>query len=68
MTPTATSATAVPAAIAELIFAAFYPEYFSIDQRLSKFFPRLVINSLDRCARNVHLIGALFLRESIQVN
>jgi hypothetical protein len=67
MTPTAASATAVPAAVTELIFAAFYPKYFSVDQRLSNFFPRLIINSLDSCARNVHLIGTLFLRKSVQI-
>ena len=68
MTPTAASATAVPAAVTKLIFAAFYPKNFTVDQRLGKFFPRFIINSLNRCARNVHLIGAFFLRESVQIN
>jgi hypothetical protein len=65
MTTAGAPSASILSAVAEQIIASFYTKHFPIDQGLGKLSPGHIIHSLNGCAGNVHLIGALFLRKSI---
>ena len=68
MSPASSPSATAPEAVTEPVFAALDPKCFPVDQRFGKLFSRLIVNSLNRCAGNVHLAGALLLSEPFQVD
>jgi hypothetical protein len=64
----ATTAAGLLQAVTQLVFTAFNPEDPPMDQRFGNFSSRIAIHPLDGRAGDVHLIGALLLREVLQVD
>lgn len=64
----ASAAVSISRTVTETVFAPLNQQHLAVYQGFRQLFTRFDINTLDRGAGDIHLTGALFLRESDKVD